>query len=151
MEAPFDVAGVGVDPEDFLALEPFEGLLLEAVGGVDLGLLAPGFAFGAGIDALEELAAGVVTRLPGLFDADQGIGAQGDAVLAAVVAVFEAPGFAAGGRDVEVEAGGVVQAGGLAGGGFGRAHGGVVELGHEAWGEVGIGAILLSPPLPQSG
>ena len=130
-ETTFDVPGVRVYPEDLLALEPFEGLVLETVGGVDLGLLAAGFALGAGVDTLQELALGVVALLAGLFEADQGIGTEGDAVLAAVVAVFEPPAFAAGGGDVEVEAAAVKQAGGfLAGSGLGSTHSGVGELGH---------------------
>jgi hypothetical protein len=89
---------------------------------------------------LQELAAGIVALLPGFLKADHGIDAQRDAVLAAVVAVLQALGFAAGGGDDEVKAAAVAEAGGLAGSGLGRAHGGVVDLGHGAWGEVGIGA-----------
>jgi len=95
LQTPLNVAGVGVDPAGLLAVEPFQGLSLEGVGRVDLLLLATGLAFGAGVDALQELAAGIVALLPGFLKADHGIDAQRDAVLAAVVAALQALGFAA--------------------------------------------------------
>ena len=56
LQAPLGVAGMGGDPAGLLAVEPFQGLLLEGVGGVDLLLLAAVLAFGTGVDALQELA-----------------------------------------------------------------------------------------------
>ena len=57
------------------------GDVLEALGGVDLRLGPIGLTHGAGVDTLDEQALGVVARLTCLFQADQGIGAEGEAFL----------------------------------------------------------------------
>ena len=74
-------------PVSFLQRQPFA---CDRFKGICVGELL-GLALTAGINTSSELPARRVATIPGLFQRGIGMGAQGEAVLSAVVAVFEAP------------------------------------------------------------
>lgn len=75
-----------------LAADSFKGVGLPAL---DTGLR--GLSLGAGVDAVGQQRLGLIAPLPSFFQADGGIGAEGDALLLALHAVFQTPPLAAAG------------------------------------------------------
>lgn len=130
LKAAEDLVGMGVHPRGLLAREPFSSHHFEAIEGVSAGGGLLGLSALARVDPGGQELTCLVPLLPGLLEADVGVGAEGDPLLLALDTVLQAPPFAPAGGNFQVHAffvGQLVGLGlGLGGldGGIGQGHGG---------------------------
>lgn len=86
---------------------PLDGDCLEGVGGFDAALILGRAPRLAGVHPVGDQFAGLVPSIPGLLEADLGVGAQRKGLALAVDAVVQAPPSCAGGLEAEVHARGI--------------------------------------------